>query len=176
LNAFDEGRLWFEFGSAWDVRKWDGERAYREGIEKLSGSKALDFVGKLDRSLFLIEVKDFRDYRIENKKRLMHGELAIEVAQKVRDTLAGIVGVSGEGRTDCANWKPFLDAAVSQTVRVVLWLEHDPPSGKPKGTVDQMNNTLKQHLERNLRWLRPHVFVASLADKASLQDLHVRNL
>ena len=176
MNAFSERRLRFEFGTAWDVRKWDDEPVYREGIGRLSESKALDFVGRLDRSLFLIEVKDFRGYRIENRKRLVNGELAIEVAQKVRDMLAGIVGVSGEGRIDCALWKPFLDAAVGRPVRVVLWIEQDAPPGKPKGIVDQLNNTLSQQLKQNLRWLTSHVRIASLGDKAPLQDLQVKNL
>ena len=159
------------------ARIWlSGSVPEEEGTTEAQREAILDFVGRFARSLFLIEVKDFRGHRIENKKRFMHGELAVEVAQKVRDTLAGIVGVSGEGRTDCATWKPFLDAAVGRPVRVVLWLEQDAPPGKAKGIVDQVNNTLKQHLEQNLRWLNAHVLVASLADKASLQELQVKNL
>ena len=71
---------------------------------------------------------------------------------------------------------PRSDAAVGRPVRVVLWIEQDAPPGKPKGIVDLLNNTLSQQLKQNLRWLTSHVRIASLGDKAPLQDLQVKNL
>ena len=80
----------------------------------------MDFVGLLDGAhgdLYWIEVKDFRGYRIQNKRRLSEGELAIEVAQKVRDSIAGIIGAyrtSGSWET----WEPFVRSLRSRDNRV----------------------------------------------------------
>ena len=61
----------------------------------LAGSKGTDFVGlHPDYGLLLLEVKDFRGHRIENRQRLRSGELAIEVACKARDTIAALVGAA----------------------------------------------------------------------------------
>ena len=78
MTRIEEGFLAFEFDNHWRIFKLDEHRDYRERIGKLEGTKAVDFLGILDeRELYLIEVKDFREYRIENKDRLSKGELAI---------------------------------------------------------------------------------------------------
>lgn len=86
---FQEQRLEFEFGKSWSVTKLDSNTFYREHMEKLDGTKAVDFVGTANnQDLYLIEVKDFRGHRIENKDRLQDGQLAIETGQKVRDSIS----------------------------------------------------------------------------------------
>ncbi|MDM8562499.1 hypothetical protein QUF54_04015 [Candidatus Marithioploca araucensis] len=76
MTRIEEGYLAFEFGDRWRVFKLDEHRDYRERIGKLGGSKAIDFLGILDnQALYFIEVKDFREHRIENKTRFLKGKL-----------------------------------------------------------------------------------------------------
>jgi hypothetical protein len=177
MRIFAEGRLEFSFPAPWNVRKWDGEPAYQQGIKKLQESKAMDFVAEQSAGLLLIEVKDFRGHRIENKARLKDRDLAVEVAQKVRDTLAGILGAN-RVHTYGDDWRPFVDAAVTlkKPVSIVLWLEQDHSPRSAPGAKDQARNTLEQHLKGQLRWLTTHVFVVSLDHSQRLKDISVRNI
>lgn len=132
-GQFDEQALHFAFDDAWRVIKYDDEPAYRAGIEKLDRTSAVDFVARhvADKRLFFIEVKDFRGYRIQNKERVSDGSLADEVAYKVRDTLAGMIGAQ-RCRPDEAIWRELVRALEhGKEIRVILWLEEDlPKDGK----------------------------------------------
>jgi len=102
----------FEFGDRWTVAfKYDDTGFYRNGPERLKGeleersknefkkvpqsTRAVDVVGlhKTD-GLLLLEAKDFRGHRIENKKRLDDGQVCLEVSLKARDTVAGLIGAA----------------------------------------------------------------------------------
>lgn len=185
MTTFLEQKLSFTFGPAWTARKWDDEDAYRQGIARLhgldcscgkttGGSKATDFVALRSEHLLYLEVKDFRGHRIENKPRLKDGELAKEVALKVRDTIAGIVGAR-RTRGDGDGWATFAEAAAKakHPVHVVLWLEQDVPPQSPRGALDRARNSLEQELKKQLRWLTTHVFVASLERAQRLADIAV---
>src|SRR5262245_28843529 len=107
MISLEEGFLIFEFGERWNILKLDEHRDYRERIGKVEGTKAIDFLGILDdQELYFIEIKDFRDHRIETRGRLLSGELAIEVAQKVRDSLACIVGAYRTSSVP-SSWQPY---------------------------------------------------------------------
>lgn len=178
MSRHVEGRLEFEFQEPpWQARKWDDTPSYRNHIGKLTGTKATDFVAWRDSNVLFIEVKDFRGHRIENKARLSDGELALEVAQKVRDTLAGIIGahrMAGDG----ADWTVPVGstANVKHGVQVVLWLEQDAPPKAPRGTLDRTRNTLEQLLKQQLRWLTTKVLVTSLEQSKGLAGIKVRNI
>ena len=93
MTRFEESRLIFKFGDSWQVIQYDAKDSdYTKGLGIIEGSHAVDFVGIHDEILYLIEVKNYHNCRIENKPKLENGELAVELAQKVRDTIAGIVG------------------------------------------------------------------------------------
>jgi hypothetical protein len=133
-SLIDEGKLRFEFESQWRVARYDGDEKtapahafYQNQVSRLPGTKAVDFVGILvGEGGYLIEVKDFRGYRVQNKKRLSSRDLAIEVAQKVRDTIAGLVGaVRNETNPSILTESGLLLFKKSETVRIVLWLEDD---------------------------------------------------
>jgi hypothetical protein len=155
---FDEGRLRFEFASGWSVLKWDEDRAYWEGLQKLGGARAVDFAGVRDAAVWLIEVKDFRGYRVENKRRIESGELAQEIVEKVRDTIAGLVWACdrqiGDGAARTLAQCLFQR---NEKVRVVLWMEGDTPVSP--GFASALAETVKS----GLRWLSPKVLVRSLA-------------
>lgn len=180
MPTFDEGHQRFTFDDQrWTVEKYDSHADYRNKIAKLSGTKAVDFVGLLDGvrgDLYWIEVKDFRGYRIQNKERLSEGELAIEVAQKVRDSIAGIIGAyhtSGSWET----WEPFVRSLQSRDnrVRVILWLEQDNMPGPP-GVRKNQAQVLGQALAQKLRWLTARVFVLGSATGGCPEGLVVTDL
>jgi hypothetical protein len=90
MQLVQEGNLRFGFPDDWAVVKYDESSFYRDQIERCEGTKAVDIIAYSRGDMFIIEVKDFRGYRIQNKERLTNSDLAIEIAQKVRDTMAGM--------------------------------------------------------------------------------------
>jgi hypothetical protein len=107
MTQFKESRLLFEFGDRWCVFKLDEHRDYRERIGKLDETKAVDFLGILDdKELYFIEVKNYRGDRIESKDKLLKGELQQELAQKVRDSVACIIGAYCTS-SEPEHWAPY---------------------------------------------------------------------
>jgi hypothetical protein len=187
-QVFTERKLEFTFDDTWTVQKWDDEPAYRKGIGTLQRTLAADFCGMRNGMLFLFEVKDFRGYRIQNEARLTQldvpdvapgdmpkkGEivaLMAEIAWKVRDTIAGIVGAR-RCRSDEAHWQPMLHALGDPDagLHVVLWLEEDLPRNSVQTSILQAN------LRNKLAWLTTKVLVSSLTDRQSIPGVQVRSL
>ncbi len=180
-----ENNLEFTFGAAWQVVKYDGTTTYREGIEKLKGmldegtdkqhsegSKAMDIVGlHPNYGVLLMEIKDFRKHRIENKKRV-NGEVALEVALKARDTVAGLLGAwrwSKQEAVYARKLKPKLP------VKVVLWIESDETNDK-KAWSDRLR-VLSEDMDRKLRWLSVRCLaVGKPLGGDSIPDLAVKYL
>ncbi len=180
MPVFDEGHQRFSFDDLqWTIVKYDGHRDYREKIANLPDTKAVDFIGLYnahEEVLYWFEVKDFRGYRIQNKRRLSDLELATEVGQKVRDSIAGVFGAY---RTSAAShlWKPFVDAMRRKncTIRVVLWLEQDPMPGtlvRRRNAVQMLND----ELAKRLRWITAKVVVVSKASGPRPPGLTVTDL
>ncbi|MCX4239824.1 hypothetical protein [Paraliomyxa miuraensis] len=182
-----EGALELELGDDWNVVcKWDGSDAYRQGIQKLTGvyksrgsreredCKAVDVIAFSEShgKILMIEIKDFREHRIENKERIKNGELFVEVGCKARDTIAGICGAARNG--DDADLSVLAARLASQTrLTVVLWLEEDRgaediPLAHPKRHKSRLA-TMTQALKGALRWLTPRVMICSLGG-AQLTD------
>lgn len=175
-TVFDEEYLRFAFGEQWSVIKFDEHRDYVERIRNLPGTKALDFVAVHDGTrLYLIEVKDFRGHRIENRHRISDGELALEVGQKVRDTIAGIVAAYHRGSVEDWDLPVRRLTEVGEHVRVLLWLEQDLPRA-PRGRRQNELSVITDALKMRLHWLTPRVFVASLQTGKSPDGLTVSNL
>ena len=121
-TVFPEGALQFSFGESWKVLKWDGHSAFAGGLGKVQHTKAVDFLGLHIDLPWFIEVKDFRSHRIENKKRLTSGELAEEVADKVRDTLAGMAWACNRKPLDEGDLAGFLRPLVNRQSKVPVVL------------------------------------------------------
>lgn len=176
-KEFDEGVIRFVFGDRWLIRRLDNHPSYRSGIEKLDGTKAVDFVGILDENeLFFMEVKDFRGHRIENRSRLRN-ELWIEIGQKVRDSLACIIGAHRTSSSEPELWEKLNQRIHDKrkTIKVILWLEEDMVHSKAaKGRKPRLS-TYQNMLKKKLRWLTTKVLVCDTADTL-LTDLRVSNL
>lgn len=170
----DEGRLRFAFDDEWVGVKWDRHPAYAEGIQRLPGTKAVDFVGIRQSRPWFLEVTDFRDHRIETKHQLTTGQLVDEVVCKVRDTLAGLVWACGRSTDDERVLAQLVGALANRNekVPVVLWLEGDRVPDPAQ------RSALKREIERRLRWLNPKVLVTcrSLATDSPLPGLTVTSL
>ena len=173
----------FEFGDQWSVSfKYDDTTFYRKEAIRLQAeidgvpqsTKAVDVVGLHDTSgLLLLEAKDFRGNRIANKLRL-DGEIAAEVAVKVRDTIAALVGASRKPVDEFPS--ELLVAALQhgREVMVVLWLEDD--SFRNADRAKQRLNTLNGVLKSKLAWLHVKTFVLSSSVANRLPHLVVSNL
>ncbi len=106
-----------------------------EGIRKIAMLNYLILNASLKKggTLFLIEIKDFRGARIENKQRIEHAYLADEVAQKVRDTIAGLYGayrccsltLAPFYKYLFANPKYLKEKRESRKITAILFLEED---------------------------------------------------
>lgn len=173
---FTEEYQQFSFDdSKWIVLKYDEETAYLDRIAKLQGTKGVDFIGIHDSDLYLIEVKDFRNFRIQNQPRLTSGELSIEVGQKVRDTVAGIVGAY---RTSShpQRWESFAKkiTANNKVIRVVIWLEYDLPAHNTAR--DKVRASVETNVyKKRLNWLTSQVLVANQSSSV-IPNLVVTNL
>lgn len=136
INVCDEDSLRFHFPVDWHVSQYDKTTFYRKKLEKIKPGKdeqgrnigdpkAVDFVAlSPDGALWLIEVKDFRGHRIENKDRINSGELINEVIKKTLDTMAGLWLSYYLRHEELAQFTATLNP--DQSVCVVLWLEQDP--------------------------------------------------
>ena len=161
-----EGSLSFQFPAPWRMWKWDGDSAFKDGIRRLRDSHGVDFVGVrgTDLSCF-IEVKDYRWH----KRKWSNDELATWLAQKVRDTIAGIVGARYR-RGNEEDWKLHLGAWFARrSLAVILWLEE-------KHLKKEEMAFLTDALKRKLRWLTTRVLVANLADPPPGFDFKAKSL
>ena len=158
---FDEQYQRFEFSERWQVFRYDGEASGYFQIKKsIPHTKSVDFLGVFDqREWYMIEVKDFRGHRILNQHRLTKGELAEEVAQKVRDTLAGVVA-GCRANNSSVSWSVCRSLVSPKiNVRVVLWLEDDQGVNLPQWK--QQLSTQTQLIKQKLHWLQVKIFVVS---------------
>lgn len=126
---------------------------YKQYVDKCQGTKAVDFLILENNRQLWIEVKNFRGYAVENRLRLdqndenvlgltetrhyvkqknwqqhvavsrKHSFIADEIAQKVRDTCAGIFGATIQDVTEFKEFSIALQKKIP--VHVVLFLQQD---------------------------------------------------
>jgi len=149
-----ESRLNFEFNdSRWsDLVKFDEHTDYKNVKDNVSETKAVDFIGVLNqKSIFYFEIKNFKDYRIENKERLNSSaeELTTEIAQKVRDSIACILGGFRNSTNDKALWNKILEFTANKNIFIILWLEQDSNLNNNKTKISDYQLKLKS----KLKWL-----------------------
>lgn len=149
-----EGDLRFDFDDRWTpITHWDRHPAYRVGKQGVKGLKAVDVVGIFEQdTLLLMEMKDYRNHPREKVE-----DVATEFEQKVRSSVASLVGARRSGRypNDCDRFGAALLAA--STLKLVLWVE-DPPQHGTLSTVAERRSrsnagTLTSKLQQHLRWL-----------------------
>jgi hypothetical protein len=166
-----EGRLRFTFQRpAWEAVKWDEDPAYVRGLQEHDG-KAVDIVATLDRrSLHLFEVKDPRGDVVPYRDRVPDETLAQIVADKVRDTIAGLVYARDRHPGDHLSLHlQTLFVGRTERIMVILWLE-TPDLDPPRAA------TLAGLIERKLRWLKPNVLVSRRALWPGIPGLDIESM
>jgi hypothetical protein len=175
VRKFREGNLEITFDETWRCEKWDECAAFAQGIKKLQGTRAIDFLGIRNDKIYLIEIKDFREHRIENKDR-QPIKLPEEIAFKVRDTIAGVVGASimktGDTLTrECTEILGHTND--TSRVRVIAWILEDkirPAKGHMHAA------TRRKQLEAQLRWLTTKVREGNPLVNPMVEGVVVENL
>ncbi|WP_291320987.1 hypothetical protein [Desulfonatronospira sp.] len=121
MTRLIEGDLVFEFPENWKVGQYDRWAFYRKRFKGCcSGNKAVDFAAvcpEPQNILWLVEVKD---YRVHRRTKIV--DLPLEMALKVRDSLAGIA--AGRFQADDHDEKHIAEKALrTQKLRVALHIE-----------------------------------------------------
>lgn len=120
MTRIREGNILWDFKTGWSAVKYDEWAFYRNQFLSCAdcANKAVDIlaISNSPTELWLIESKDYR--RNTRSKTI---PLPVEVARKVRDTLAGLVATAFNGVDE---EQAFARRALTaKTIRVVLHLE-----------------------------------------------------
>jgi hypothetical protein len=118
MPTISEGRLVFTFPDGWRAEKYDETSYYRDHFQKFASSKCVDIVAfnPKGHELWLIEVKDYRCH-----PRSKESDIFVEVAQKVRDTLANLYLAQRKPEIDICNFAKR--ASRQSNIRVALHIE-----------------------------------------------------
>ena len=173
----------FDFERSWQVAKWDDSPWYRGGIERLQGeldgrhegTKAADLIGLRGASPYLIEVKDFRGFTIENKRRQVR-ELPLEIGLKARDTIAAVAGLVSLGNPPelPVRWLRAVREE-GRAVNVVAWIAEDPRPAQPEHQRARAEIRLAG-LKQKLAWLTRRVWVCDPLRQITLEDVSAASL
>jgi hypothetical protein len=127
MIRLEEGAFHYEFPNGWEAMKWDATDFHQKRFQSFGGSsKAAEFAAystaSTDKELWLIECKDFRP-----NGRSKTIELADEIAQKFKATLAGLVCARNDEEE---GMRRFARMALKKTaIRCAVHWEH--PISRP---------------------------------------------
>lgn len=162
-QSFPEQGVELRFDGATVVR-WDAHAAFTLGLQRTQTTKAVDFalLSPDDRVVFF-ELKDFRGHGVANRDRIRGGELALEVAEKVRDTLAGMTWACGRAHADLTVKRVSSGFFRRETkpLLVVLWLDRDDVAQAAEA--DALRSEIARHL-------RPHIHAKVIVTSLRLRE------
>lgn len=165
MTAITEGALTFTFPAGALVCKYDEMDFYRQQFSRMgNGIKAMDLAFIEANTLWLIEVKDYRQH-----PRTKTIPLIDELAAKLRDTLAGLMSARCTAQ-DLVE-KAFAQSAVNaDQIRVVLHLEEPAPVGRI--APNRILNVSKiQKMKQRLRSVDADPRVVDLQSLAQYPDM-----
>lgn len=158
--------LAFSFPDSWNTTKYDEWSFYRNQFQNTAGGqKAVDIVALSNNNeLWLIEAKDYRQ-----NPRSKPSELPLEIAQKVCDSLAGIIAasVNANDSEEKNTSKKFISSL--KQIRVALQLEQPKKSSKlfPK-LLDPA--IIQQKLKQLVKTVDPHPLIIDSNQNQSRVD------
>lgn len=181
LNSFEESSVKFHFFSP--TIQYDSTDYYRRFVLKLPSTKAVDFItvheGRTNiKRLYLMEVKNFEVNNRETKERTNpdgRDPLHIEIAQKVKDTLAGLVGAMTLADRECfselAPYHQFIRSKefLQDRLVVIAFIEGSRLSGYGKGHKNGELG-LQRAIEKSLKWLNCEVRVLN---RKAIQEYNI---
>ncbi len=131
MTTITEGTLRFDFPNGCQASKYDDWSFYRNQFQGVAnGSKAIDIVCVECNVSWLIEIKDYRQH-----PRTKAINIADELAEKVRDTLAGLAAAASNAN-DTKEREHARKALASQKWRVALHLEQSATQRLRKTPID----------------------------------------
>lgn len=155
--------LYFYFPSNWLASKYDDWTYYQKHFRQIvTRTKAVDVLAiDPQNTAWLIEVKDYRTHPRSKKTPLPN-----EIAQKVRDSLAGIASASLNANV--SDERTHAQAMFqSQEIRVVLHLEQPNKSSRLFPRVFDPANIQKQ-LKQLVKSVDPH---PKVVERQNMQNL-----
>lgn len=157
MTEIEEGSLKFSFPDHCEATKYDTWAFYRQKFQSVAGgSKAVDILCLAQDASWLIEVKDYRQH-----PRTKPVNLGDEVANKVRDTLAGLAAASANASHE--GEQAFAERALAkQWWRIALHLEQQSVVTSPlRPQAISPANVLKK-LRMNLKAIDAQPVILSL--------------
>lgn len=160
--SITEGQLTFAFDAGVRACKYDAWAFYRNQFQQgcFKDNKAVDLLCELNRSAWLIEVKDYRAH-----PRTKAVDLADEVAIKVRDTLSGLVAAS-LGAKDPDERSFARRVTKVQRMRVVCHIEQPAKTSRLRPRVIEPDK-LKLKLRMLLKAIDAHPIVMDQSSAAN---------
>lgn len=160
INCFTESGLSFDFNI--ETVKYDDDSYYKKVGKDM---KAVDFLSydSIGKKLLMIEVKNFEGHegdRVCRERLSPEGEdpLDLEIAEKVRDTIAVLFGISKSlGKTEPLN--QYYEYMINKEVKVIViaFIEGKLTNYK-KGHKDGASG-LKRKIKKRVGWLNCEVMV-----------------
>ncbi len=150
MPTIDVDGLKFKFNDEIKTSKFDDWSFYRNQFSKMAnGIKAVDIIVVENKTVYLVEVKDYRG-RLREKSL----DLATEIQIKVLSTLSAMIPASCNAND--IDEKQFARQVCSSTkIRVVLHLEQSPSTSKLHPHIIYWSN-LQQKLRKILKAVDPH--------------------
>ena len=159
MSVLQEGKLACTFPSNWKVTKYDDWAFYRNRfVNCCCGNKAVDFLAynPRDRTLWLVELKDYRQFRRTKDDTISLWE---EISLKARDTLAGLFAAKVD--TSHSEQPYAAQALGTSKLRVVLHLEQ-PRTHSRLFPRDYDPASVQQKLKQTLKPIDAHPQVVEL--------------
>ena len=151
MPTLEVGKLRFTFPDGWTVSQYDDWAFYRRQFQSVcGGTKAIDILAVENTTCcWVLEVKDYRE-----NPRTKAIDIADEVAEKVRDTLAGLFAAQLNANDD--NEKNLARSAIrAKRLRVVFHLEQPYQHSKLFPRVIRLADVM-QKLKRLIKAIDPH--------------------
>lgn len=169
MKEYKESGLLFRFTEQWEVYQLDLEPDYREKIcRQVPETKCIDFIGfnQSKDILLFVEVKSFRGYgNRTNVQRLVgtNDDITVEIAQKVRDSLAVLIGGARHSTHLPDNWKKCIDHLnKDKALKVIAWVEMDISTANLLKRANVNMSTWRNELRKRLTWLTSDVQILNI--------------
>lgn len=164
-TTLEERGLRFDFDDNWWAIKWENHPACKAGLKaKKDSTHDVDFVATHNKAPYLIEVTDYTTELHKGRKLSTNGEVAKEIAEKVRDTIACLVWSYNRSELSTKEINGVVRSIVGWKDRffVVVWIESKlDAEGR-----DKLQDLVKQELN----WLKVSVLVTDIAAEQNAKN------